>query len=58
MTLGVRHAMEEEKERPAVVVDARAELPWPPRALEAHLLPGAPTLSWVVVRPWLLDGAP
>ncbi|MDQ3569282.1 MAG: hypothetical protein M3396_01405 [Actinomycetota bacterium] len=54
VSLGLRAAVEDPKERPAIVVDAPDEPFWPPRPLELHFLRGAPAQTWVVVRAWVL----
>ena len=54
VALGLRHGVYGEKERPAVVVEARDHDFWPPRPVELHFLPDAPAQTWAVVRTWLL----
>ena len=56
VALGLRQALDEPGERPAIVVDAGERPFWPPKALDLRFLPDAPGQTWVIVRPWLLEG--
>lgn len=54
IALGLREALEEPNDEPAIVQEADDDLFGPPRGMELHLEWGAPADTWVVLRPWLL----
>jgi hypothetical protein len=55
IAMGLRDALEEPKdEEPPIVIDADGE-PVDPEPLEVNLFPDHPELSWVVIRPYLLN---
>lgn len=55
VALGMRQALEEPRERPAIVVEASDQPFWPPRPIELRFISDAPAQTWAVVRPWLLE---
>jgi hypothetical protein len=55
IAFGLRQALEEPRDEPAIVVEAPGEPPGPPQPMELHMDPDRPEETWVIVRPWLLD---
>ncbi len=58
MALGLREALDEPKEEPQVLIESGGEPFRPTDPVELHFDPAGPAHTWVVVRPWLLDGEP
>lgn len=53
IAIGLREALEEQRDdEPPIVIDAAGDPP-DPEPLEVNLFPDHPELSWVVVRTWL-----
>jgi hypothetical protein len=55
IAFGLRQALEEPRDDPAIVVEVPGEPPGPPQPMELHMDPDRPEETWVIVRPWLLD---
>jgi hypothetical protein len=55
IAIGLREALEGPRdEEPPIVIDADGD-PARDDPLEINLFPGHPEMSWVVVRPWLME---
>ena len=54
VALGLRHAVDDQGDDAAVVIEAPGEPPAGDAAVELHFDPRGPDDTWVVVRPWLL----
>jgi len=56
IALGLQHALEPEREKPAIVQQVPGEPPGPPEPLEVHVEPDHPEETVVLVRSWLING--